>query len=323
MLNVFFTVDVEIWCNGWHNIDARFPDAFRNYVYGNPSTGEFALRYKLQQLKEHGLHGVFFVEPLFATRFGIEPLAEIVGLIREYGQEVQEHLHTEWVCESHLPLIAQAKPRRQFLRQFSLDEQITLIGAGKQLIERAGGGSVNAITAFRAGSFGFNRDALTALAACGLRFDSSYNSTMFGPDSGVLPGQDVYDVVECEGIFEYPMTVYDDGTGKLRHAQLAACSNQELEGLMWQALEQGRQSFMMLSHNFELLNAARNSPDPIMIKRFARFCRFMADHKDSFCMRGFHDLTPAAVVTQPKLLSSPLWKTGQRFVQQAMRRRYG
>jgi hypothetical protein len=33
MLDVFFTVDVEIWCDGWRNLDARFPDAFRRYVY--------------------------------------------------------------------------------------------------------------------------------------------------------------------------------------------------------------------------------------------------------------------------------------------------
>ncbi|WP_432239152.1 polysaccharide deacetylase family protein [Herbaspirillum robiniae] len=315
MLNVFFTVDVEIWCNGWHDIDARFPAAFRNYVHG-----EGALRYKLQRLQEHGLHGVFFVEPLFSTRFGQGPLDEIVGLIREHGQEVQQHLHTEWVCESHVPLIAQAKPRRQFLRQFSLEEQTTIIGAGKALLERAGGGEINA---FRAGSFGFNRDSLTALAANGIAFDSSYNCTMFGPDSGVSPGEQLFDVVQCDGVFEYPMSVFNDGTGKLRHVQLGACSNHELEGLMRQALRQGRQSFMMLSHNFELLNAARNRPDPIMIRRFARFCRFMADHRGQFRMRGFHDLAPAAVTVQPPVLTSPLWKTGHRIAQQALRRRYG
>ena len=231
MLDVFFTVDVEIWCDGWDDIDARFPQAFRNYVYGNGPAGQYALRYQLQQLQEHGLHGVFFVEPLFATRFGIDPLTEIIGLIREYGQEVQEHLHTEWVCESRHPLIALAQPRRQFLHQFTLEEQITLINAGKELIAQAGGGVVNA---FRAGSFGLNLDTLRALAACDMHIDSSYNSSMLGPESGVLPGQNLFDVVECEGVFEYPVSVYNDGTSKLRHLQLGACSNQELEALMWQ-----------------------------------------------------------------------------------------
>jgi len=34
MLDVFFTVDVEVWCDGWNNIDERFPSAFRKYIFG-------------------------------------------------------------------------------------------------------------------------------------------------------------------------------------------------------------------------------------------------------------------------------------------------
>jgi len=33
-------------------------------------------------------------------RFGSQPLEEIVGLIREGVQEIQLHMHTEWVGES-------------------------------------------------------------------------------------------------------------------------------------------------------------------------------------------------------------------------------
>jgi len=146
---------------------------------------------------------------------------------------------------------------------------------------------------------------------------------MFGPDSGVSPQEPLLDVTLCDGVFEYPMTVFNDGTGKPRHVQLGACSNYELEGLMWQALEQGRQSFMMLSHNFELLNAARKRPDPIMVKRFARFCRFMADQRAHFALRGFHDLAAQPVAAQPAMLNSPVWKTAHRLAQQALRRRYG
>jgi len=320
MLNVFFTVDVEIWCGGWHDIDARFPRAFQQYVYGKTPQGEFGLRYKLKQLKDRGLLGVFFVEPLFATRFGLDPLAEIIGLIQEYGHEVQEHLHTEWVSESTEPLIALAKPKRQFLRQFSLQEQITLIGAGKRLIERAGGGVVSA---FRAGSFGFNRASLTAMAANQIAYDSSYNASMFGPDSGVMPGQAIFDPIQCDGVIEYPMTVFDDGTGKLRHVQLGACSNRELEGLLLQALETGRKSFMMLSHNFELLNTSHDRADLTMVKRFDKLCRFLDANRDLFRTSGFQDLAPDIVSQQPPVLTSPLWKTGHRMCQQAMRRRYG
>lgn len=320
MLDVFFTVDVEVWCGSWQNLDVRFPRAFQQYVYGKTQQGEYGLRYILKQLREHDLLGVFFVEPLFATRFGLEPLAEIVSLIREFDQEVQLHLHTEWVSESLVPLIEEANRKRQFLRYFSLEEQTTLIAAGIQLVERAGGGKVNA---FRAGSFGFNRESLSALAANHIVFDTSYNASMFGLDSGVLPGQALFEPIECDKVIEYPMTVFDDGTAKLRHVQLGACSSKEIEGLLWQALESERKAFVMLSHNFELLNGAKDRPDSIMIKRFSDVCHFLDKNRDSFRMRGFQNLEPNIVSTQPLVLTSPLWKTGHRMFQQAIRYRYG
>ena len=112
MLDVFFSVDVEIWCDGWDNLDEKFPDAFRRYVYGQTARGNFGLPYTVQVLREHGLKGVFFVEPLFSTRFGSQPLEEIVGLIREGGQEIQLHLHPEWVDESVEPLLENINGKR-------------------------------------------------------------------------------------------------------------------------------------------------------------------------------------------------------------------
>nr|MBA2260361.1 polysaccharide deacetylase [Acidobacteriota bacterium] len=79
MLKVFFTVDTEIWCNGWNDLDRKFPDAFRRYVYGPTRQGNYGLPLQLRMLNDHGLTGVFFIEPLFATRFGDEPLREVVG----------------------------------------------------------------------------------------------------------------------------------------------------------------------------------------------------------------------------------------------------
>lgn len=319
MLDVFFTVDVEIWCDGWHNIDEKFPDAFRKYIYGPTAKGDFGLPYQLDVLNEHGLAGVFFIEPLFSTRFGDQPLAEIVGLVRESRQEIQLHLHTEWVDESRVPLLADVHAKRQHLRHYSMAEQTTLIAAGRELLERAGAGKANA---FRAGSFGFNRDTLGALAINGIPFDSSYNASMFGPDSGVMPGVTVVEPIECDGVFEYPMTVFKDGTRSLRHTQLTSCSSWEMEGLLWQALEDGRSSFVILSHGSELLNQAKERADDVVVRRFQKLCSFLDRNRDSFRVRGFQDLSPMPVRQQPAPLASPIWKTGTRMLEQAYRRKY-
>lgn len=319
MLDIFLTVDVEIWCDGWHNIDEKFSAAFQKYIYGPTPAGDFGLPHKIKVLKQHGLTGVFFVEPLFSTRFGDQPLAEIVGLLNDGSQEVQLHLHTEWADESRQPIFKHIPEKRQHLRYFSLEEQTHLIAIAKKLISNAGAPAVNA---FRAGSFAFNADTLTALAVNRIPFDSSYNVGMFGLDSGVMPGVTLTEPIEIQGVYEYPMTVFRDGTRSLRHAQLTACSYRELERLLWQALEAGRSSFVLLSHSSELMNTAMNRPDDVVVKRFHRLCAFLEKNADCFRVKGFQGLTPVLKQSQPAPLNSPPWMTGLRMIEQAYRRKY-
>lgn len=319
MLNVFFTVDVEIWCSGWDNIDQKFPQAFDRYIYGKTSRGSYGLPFQTQLLKSHGLTGVFFVEPLFSTRFGQEPLSVIVNILNNANQEIQLHLHTEWVDEAIVPILPKVTSKRQHMRFFSLEEQIILIQKGLELLHETGAAPMSA---FRAGSFGFNRDTLKALAANGISFDSSYNATLFGLDSGVSPGAPVYAPILCDGVIEYPMTVFKDGLGKFRHAQLTACSFSELEKLLWQTCQSGAKSIVLLSHSFELLNQSKSRPDWIAIRRFEKLCKFFDRHRDYFMLRGFHDLSPEIVSRQPEPQSMPRWRTVIRLLEQAYRRIY-
>jgi hypothetical protein len=319
MLKVFLTVDVEVWCGGWDALERNFPEAFRRYIYGPTRSGNFALPYLLELVTSHGLQGVFFVEPLFAARFGAAPLAEVVGLIQDMRQEVQLHLHTEWADEARQRLLPHVRDKRQHLRHFARADQVTLLRAGKALLEQAG---APAPTAFRAGSFGFNLDTLSALREVGIRCDSSYNATLMGMDSGLMPGTVVCEPLCHDGLHEYPMTVYRDRPGHLRHAQIGACSFRELEGLLWQALEQRRRAFVILSHNFETLNRRKDAPDGVAVGRHRALCRFLDRNRDAFQTCGFRDLVPASAASQPAPLCSPLWKTGLRVAEQVYRRRY-
>jgi hypothetical protein len=95
-----------------------------------------------------------------------------------------------------------------------------------------------------------------------------------------------------------------------------------MEGLLWQALESKREAFVILSHNFELLNSGMNRPDDIVVGRFRKLCSFLDHHRDCFRVRGFSDLSPAPVLSQPLPLTSPIWKTGLRILEQGFRRRY-
>lgn len=317
MLDVFLTCDTEVWCNGWGALDAEFPSAFRRYVYGHTPKGDFGLPYQVRTLNDHGLRGVFFVEPLFAARFGMGPLEEIVGIVRDAGHDVQLHLHTEWADEAKTPLLQNHAGKRQHLRYFSADEQNTLIEKGASLLQSAGGGKP---VAFRAGSFGFNRDTLSVLPKCGIRFDSSYDGATMGPTSGVSPGELLVDATRTEGVYEYPLSVIRDGMGKLRHVQLGACSAEELEQALWAAHAAGLNSFVLLFHNFELLNQMKTQPDRIVVHRFERLCRFLSDNKASFRVTDFSSLEPKTTDHQPQPLPVSRFATGKRVAEQIARR---
>ncbi|THF61620.1 polysaccharide deacetylase family protein [Pseudothauera rhizosphaerae] len=317
-MNVFLTFDIEIWCNDWNALDERFPAAFERYVYGRSAAGEYALPRTLELLAAHGLKGVFFVEPLFSARFGARHLETIVGMIQDAGQEVQLHLHPEWTDEIR-PAVFPDKPyKRQHLFHYSLDEQTRLIALGLDLLRGAGARDVNA---FRAGSFGANRDTLLAAEACGLRYDSSLNMC------ASVSGRDIRDAEPFHfprphGALQLvPMTVFRDGRGRLRPAQVGACSFAELKDVLADSAARGHGCVTLLSHNFEMLRAGSSKPDKVVVSRFEALCRHLARHRDTLPTRGFHDAlewTPAP--PDGALARSGRLATGRRLVEQALRR---
>jgi len=319
MLNVFFTVDTEIWCDGWDDLDIKFPAAFRRYVYGPTRHGNYALPFTLEVLSDHGLHGVFFIESLFATRFGAEPLRELVGIVQDAGHEVQLHLHTEWVDEALMPLLPGIFGKRQNLRQFSRTDQVKLIRTGLELLHQAGAAPINA---FRAGNFGANLDTLFAVGENGLHFDSSYNATFDVSD--IAPGQLLTQPQAFAGVTEYPVTVFRDrGPTSLRPLHLTACSFKEMTWVLNSAADSNWDSVVVVSHNFELLNGRKDRPDPIVVQRFRQLCGFLERRSDRFSVRGFRGLARREERAQPEPVRSRPWLTGGRFAAQLARRAFG
>lgn len=322
MLDVFITVDVEIWCDGWQDLDAKFPRAFDQYIHGKTPSGDYGLPFQLKVLADHGLRAVFFIEPLFSAKFGSGPLQEIVGLLQDQGHELALHLHTEWVDEAQEPLVAGVTKKMQHLKYFSPSDQATLLRKGKEMLTAAG---VTDITSFRAGSFAFNADTLTALEAVDIPVDASYNATLFGPESGVAEGTAITRPTRFGGVTEYPMTVFDDGVKGLRHAQITSCSLAELKHILRQSAETEAEACVLLSHNFELLAPSKTRPDPIVVKRFEKFCAFLNKNRDTFNTTTFAETdypdVPPLQSEQPYIHSNKL-RTAGRYAAQAARSIY-
>ena len=316
-MNVFITIDVEIWCDSWQTLDADFPRSFERYVFGRSRHGDFGLPKTLEILARHSLKGIFFVEPLFATRFGIEPLATVVDLIQHAGHEIQLHLHPEWTDEARVPLLANVTSKRQHLSYYSLEEQQALIAHGLRLFREVGVATPNA---FRAGSFGCNMDTFRAVEANDLVFDSSVNQTVSVSAPDLAPALRGAAPFRLGRLTEYPMSVFRDGFGVLRHAQVGACSYEELRDALLDAQRRGWNDFVLLSHNFELLRVASADPDLLVVKRFERLASFLAEHRDVLCVKGFHDLVAPPIAMPIALPRVHPTSTAMRHGEQLLRR---
>lgn len=319
-MNVFLTFDIEIWCNGWNDLDRAFPGSFERYIYGHSAHGDYALPKTLEILNRNGLKGVFFLEPLFATRFGQQHLEVIVKLIRDAGQEIQLHLHPEWTDEALTPIIENCQTKRQHLSYYTLDEQTALIAHGRQMLEAAGSGPIRA---FRSGSFAVNQDTFEALRRNAIMLDTSLNRchAVCAPDMRTDHNFDLPFL--AQGVLTFPVTVLKDGFGKDRPAQVGACSFGEMRDALLSAHIGDVSHFVIVSHNFEMLKPGSASPDWIVVKRFERMCAFLAAHPELFVVRGFQDdlnLQATDQATRGRQPHASWQSTAQRYAEQILRR---
>ena len=317
-MNVVLTFDIEIWCNGWKRLDESFPRSFERYVYGRSRYGDYALPKTLEILVKHDLRAVFFVEPLFSARFGAQFLERIVRLIRDAGQDVQLHLHPEWTDEIRPPLLADVSRKRQHLIYYGLDEQIQLIGSAKALLESAGSGP---LVAFRAGSFAANLNTYEALRRNGLKFDSSVNRCFKISAQDLRAEYDVRLPFDVRGVLTYPVSVFRDGFGRLRPAQVGACSFEEMRDAIWSARSLNWHDFVVVSHNFELLREDSSLPDRIVVGRFERLCAFLSTHRSELPVAGFADAPEVPVEGSVSALPQvSVTASVRRYAEQALRR---
>jgi hypothetical protein len=316
-LNVLLTFDIEVWCGGWQDIDAKFPDAFRRYVYGLSRAGNYALPKILEVLNDHALKGIFFVEPLFAARFGLEPLIEIVGLIKQAGQEVQLHLHPEWQNESIDPLIPNHTKKRQGLIHYNLEEQTALIGHGIRLLQEAG---VERPTAFRSGGFFSNAETFIALECNGILYDSSLAMTQSHSGVGLECGLRRHGAHYIGGVLELPLSVFNNAAGKLRHVQVGSCAFSEIVQVLMGAQVNGWSYLNILSHNFEMLLSGSSRPDWIVVRRFESLCRYLAENRSAYPTVCFADVGFSEERPELPLPETSTAANIRRFLEQGYRR---
>jgi hypothetical protein len=274
--NVLLTIDTELrWVGGvatgaWEEVFAR--------SYDPAGVG---IPYQLAKLAEHGLRAVFFVDPMPAVWFGIDPIKRMIAPILEAGQSVELHLHPQWAS------LQDGKPTAPFeLIDYDEDQQRALLEQGAALLVEAG---APLPIAFRAGSYSANDATLRAAAALGLRYDSSHNGMEHPWPSAIsLPVTAIAPIVH-QGIVEIPVTVIADRSGP-RHVQICAVSLGEMRAALLHAVRESHPVVTIVGHSFELATRSGRSVNRVHRRRFDALCAFLAENRGDMPTRTFADL---------------------------------
>ncbi|MBW4331835.1 polysaccharide deacetylase [Stakelama sp. CBK3Z-3] len=309
--SVFLTVDTEF---AWrHHVEGLTPDEIVRRSFQPAGVG---IGWQLRRLAAHRLKAVFFVDPMPALVFGLDPFRRIVGEILEAGQRVQLHLHPNWAG-------ARAGDGGASHGGFALSEydrqaQCDLIGQARELLMAAGAPRP---VAFRAGSYAANGSTLDALADLGFLYDSSHNGSDHPDPSAIdLPPRQIAPVAH-RGVIEVPVTVIEDLPGRLRHFQICALSAAEMAAALDHAATNDHAVVTIVSHGFELANRDGTQANGIHVGRFESLCGMLEERADIAPTRWFSE-RPDLTLADPSVeggdepLAPSLLRTGLRQVQQ-------
>ena len=303
---VLLTIDTElVWRH--HHAGLGWEE---NYARSVEPAG-VGLGFQLVLLRDHGLKAVFFVDPMPAMLFGLDPVKRIVDAVLGAGQDVQLHLHPMW-CGARLD--GGVDPGAEFeLCGHDFAEQKVLIAEARALLVEAGAPPP---IAFRAGSYAANDDTLRALADLGLRYDSSHNGCEAPWPSAIsLPAAEIGPVDHC-GVTEIPVSQLVQPRGGLRHLQLCAVSLAEMRGAIDHAVAARHPLVTLVSHSFELARRDGLGPNRIAVRRFERLCRLLEARADTAPTAHFADLNGLGTGTGAVPATGSVVATAHRMAEQ-------
>jgi hypothetical protein len=292
MSDVLITVDTELSAGR----QARGMDARANFessILGRTGQGDFGIGWQMDRLEAHGLKGVYFVDPMPALVHGEALVADIVGPIVSRGHEVQLHIHTEWLEWARQSPVGGRQGRN--IGDFSLEDQIVLLGLARDIVVRAG---APAPIAFRAGNYGADDNSLKALATIGIAWDASVNPAYLGNGCRISFPADRATAAELDGVTELPVAGLYDRPGHFRPAQICAMSATEMRAALRHTASAKDFAFSIVTHSFEMLSRDRLRPNRAVMARFESLCRTIA-RTPGLRAAGFTDLDAALLVQAP------------------------
>jgi hypothetical protein len=289
LLQVLLTIDTEFWPSTPRQWPARllprpltaFEADYAQDILGQTATGNYGLPYLLDSLSHHQLNAVFFVESLHASALGGKLLERTVRALRAADQDIQLHVHTEWLAE--VMSLDLPSPYRQNLGDFNRADQTHIVREALGNLRAAGGPSV---VALRAGNLGGSADTVYAAKAAGLAWDMSFDLAR-----ARLAHHMIHDLAKRDDVAgacpSIPLSCVEDYPGHFRPAQLTALSFAELQHALFCAERERWPFFVIMLHSFELIKRGSSRPTrtrahKINIRRWSQLCELLDRRRDIF-----------------------------------------
>jgi hypothetical protein len=305
-MRLFFTIDTELSVSA-HKSGMSVKDNYDLVILGKTQDGSFGIEYQLKTFKEQGVKATFFVEALCVGAVGYDCLERMVHLILEYGQEVQLHMHTEWL--KFFKDRITSRPEGLHIGNFSQDDQIELFKFGSAALLKVGAPKP---IAYRAGNFGANADTIRACEATGITYDSSVNA-------GLVVFPDLKEkAFSSISVIEVPVTTFNDRLRGLRPTQICAVSFSEMKFVVHESI--GKSNFVtIVSHSFELINRSSRRVNLMNKNRHNQLCKLIELNNEKIESSHFTDLKGTGWHPQftSELNSNPL-RTTARYLEQAV-----
>ena len=326
MPDVHITIDAECSMgDAWSNPDYE-PVGPERAVLGRIDGASYGTPLIMDILEEHALRGTFFIEVLAGTVLGERVLAEAYESVLRRGHDAQLHAHPVYryyakvrqgrLAASDLP------PQPDLIGSLPADVQRELLEEARAIFVRLTGKTP---TAFRAGNYGASLETLRVLGEMGFTHDSSFNAAYTNRMCLVSPGRVTNNPWQVGGLWEVPITTFQTGVlvrNRVKPLDIAGVSFAEIRRVLEQAERTGPGTVTMVLHSFSFLKRAdvqyrRMKPDRLVIQRFRRLCRFLADHRDRFPVRTFAEVRKprTAVEEAPLPAMGSLLPAWRRLVQ--------
>ena len=268
---VFLTIDAALlWRHhaDRHNLAVVFERSIE--------PADVGLSFQLARLARHDLKATFFVDPMAALVFGLDPIRRIVDTILDAGQEVQLHLDPVWAGAaasnhgiSHQDIA---------LSDYSAVAQRDLVAAARDLLVAAGAPSP---IAFRASDGAVNDDTLRAIAQLGFAYDSSCNGSQASGASPAAVGSRQISPVTLCGVTEVPATLIEEHAGALCSFRVSTLSAGDMIAALDHAEEHHHAAVTIACDTAALANHAATRANGIHVRRFETLCAQLADRRET------------------------------------------